>query len=148
MVRVRAGHGYGPAVSWLLAHLAATAVLAGIGWVVQVVVYPAFALVGEPQWAAYHRAHQRAIALVVFPPWLVQAVAVIGLTLDGLDVGDVVLGVLALAGVALTVFAAVPAHGRLDRAELRPLLRANLARTLVWTASAGLSLVIALPSPP
>ncbi len=114
-------------MSWLLVHLAATAALAGAGWVVQVVAYPAFALVGAPQGAAYHRAHQRAIALVVFPPWLAQAVAVIGLTLDGLSSSDAVLGGLALAGVALTVFAAVPAHGRLDPTDLRPLLRANLA---------------------
>ncbi len=148
MNRVPTAHGYGPAVLWLLVHLASTAVLAGIGWVVQVVVYPAFALVGDPQWAGYHRAHQRAIALVIFPPWLAQAVAVIGLILDGPAATDVALGVLALAGVALTVFAAVPAHGRLDPTDLRPLLRANLARTLVWTASATLSLVIALPSPP
>lgn len=99
---------------WLLVHLTATAVPAGIGWVVQVLVYPAFALVGEPQWAAYHRAHQRAIALVVFPH-----VARPGRRRDRthprrLAATDVVLGVLALAGVALTVFAAVPAPARLD----------------------------------
>ncbi len=45
-------------MSLLLVHLTSTAVLAGLVWVVQLVVYPAFRLVGpSPAWAAYHAAH-------------------------------------------------------------------------------------------
>lgn len=50
---------------------------------------------------------------------------------------------LALTTVAATVVAAVPAHGRFatvpGAADLGVLLRANLARTLAWTASTALA---------
>jgi hypothetical protein len=32
----------------------------GIIWLTQAVVYPVWALVGEPEWSAYHEAHKRA----------------------------------------------------------------------------------------
>mgnify|MGYP001035937625 FL=1 len=117
----------------------AVAVLTGVGWVVQIVVYPAFALVGGAEWAAYHRRHGSAIAVVVLLPWLVQGVSTAALLLEGLTPASVALAVLALATVVLTVAAAVPAHGLLsatqDPGTLRCLLRANLLRTLCWTAS-------------
>lgn len=124
----------------LLVHLVAVAVLAGVGWTVQLVVYPAFALVAEGEWATYHRRHERAITLVVGLPWLAQGGSVVALAVvDGVSVTVAALGVLALATVVLTVAAAVPAHARLaarrDRADLRGLLRANLARAAAWTAS-------------
>ena len=132
-----------PSTPWLVAHLVAVTALAGIGWVVQAVVYPAFALVGTAEWPAYHRHHTRAITLVVGPPWVAQAVGVVGLAVVDLSAVAVVLGVLALAGVGVTVFAAVPAHTALaavvDPTQLRRLLRANLLRTVVWTTSALVS---------
>lgn len=126
---------------WLLVHLVTTAVLAGVGWVVQVVVYPAFALVGEAQWPAYHREHLRRIGWVVGPPWLLQGVSTGALLLA--SPGEfAALGLLAAAGVALTVLGAVPAHTALDTGrDLRPLLRANVARTLVWSAATVLAAV-------
>lgn len=132
---------------WLLVHLVATTALAAVGWLVQLVVYPSFALVGAETWAAFHTRHQRSIGIVVGPPWLAQCVAVVLLTV-ALGWPGAVLGALALAGVLLTVLAAVPEHQRLTAgADLRRLLRANLARTLVWTASTGASaLLLSLPS--
>jgi hypothetical protein len=134
---------------WMLAHLVATTALAGIGWVVQAVVYPAFALVGAAEWPAYHRRHTRAITPVVGLPWVVQAVTLVGLAVVDLSPVVTALGVLALAGVALTVFAAVPAHSRLaagaDPAQLRRLLGANLLRSLVWSASALVSALALIP---
>lgn len=126
-------------LTWLLLHLVAVAVLAGVGWVVQVVVYPAFALVGDAEWPEYHRRHERAVATVVLLPWLAQGVSTVALLVGGLTVPVVALALLALATVVLTVAAAVPAHGRLtsrlDTEVLRRLLRANLLRTLAWTGS-------------
>lgn len=123
----------------LLVHLVASTALAAVGWLVQVVVYPSFALVGPAEWDRFHARHQRAIGLVVGPPWLAQGVVVVLLTL-ATGVPGAVLAALALAGVALTVLGAVPEHQRLGPGDdLRRLLRANLARTLVWTAAAGLT---------
>lgn len=121
--------------------------LAGVGWVVQVVVYPAFALVGDAEWPDYHRRHQSAIAAVVLLPWLAQGVSTVALLLGGRSAPVVTLAVLALSTVVLTVAGAVPAHGRLtdqrNPTVLRALLRANLLRTLAWT---GATLVAALAS--
>jgi hypothetical protein len=133
---------------WLLAHLVAVAALAGIGWVVQLVVYPAFRLVGSDGWARYHGGHTRSITRVVALPWLVQGVSTAALLIvpgAGGRLAAAVLAVLALVTVIVTVRAAVPVHGRLaaapepEPADVTLLLRANLARTLAWTASTGLA---------
>jgi hypothetical protein len=135
--------------AWLVVHLVAAAVLTGVGWVVQLVVYPAFALVGAPEWTRYHERHMRTITRVVTVPWLAQGVSAAALLLAPAPGGlpaAVVLAVLALVTVAATVAAAVPAHGRLaappGTAELAVLLRANLARTLAWTASTVLAVAL------
>ena len=137
---------------WLLVYVVTTAALAGVGWVVQVVVYPAFALVGDAEWPAYHRQHLSRMGRVVAAPWIAQGVSVAALLLA--SPGEfAVLGLLAVAAVALTVLGAVPAHGRLavrtDR-DLRLLLRADLLRTLAWTAAtlvSALQLATRLPFP-
>lgn len=129
---------------WLVVHLTAVAVLAGVGWVVQLVVYPAFRLVGADAWARYHQAHTRAITRVVGVPWLVQGVSTAALLLSSDDrLVAAVLAALALITVVSTVLSAVPAHGRLapapDPADITLLLRANAVRTLAWSASAVLA---------
>jgi hypothetical protein len=107
--------------------------------VVQLVIYPAFALVGAAEWPEFHRRHQQSVARVVLLPWLVQGVSTVALLLEGLTAPAVALAVLAAATMILTVAGAVPAHTRLattrDPATLRALLRANLWRTLAWTSS-------------
>jgi hypothetical protein len=136
-------------VTWLVIHLVAVAVLAGVGWVVQLVVYPAFRLVGADEWAAYHAAHRRAITLVVGLPWVAQAVSTVALLFEppgGRLIAAVALAALALLTVAATVAVAVPAHDRLTAthqdADLAVLLRANLARTLAWTGSTAVAAVL------
>jgi len=135
--------------AWLVVHLVSVAVLAGVGWVVQLVVYPAFWLVGAADWASYHAAHTRAITHVVAVPWLVQGMSTAALLLAPASVGLVAAGVLAALAattVAATVAVAVPAHGRLAAAagdvDLAALLRANLVRTLAWTASTVVAAVL------
>jgi hypothetical protein len=136
----------------LLVYVVTTAALAGVGWVVQVVVYPAFALVGDAEWPAYHRQHLSRMGRVVAAPWIAQGVSVAALLLA--SPGEfAVLGLLAVAAVALTVLGAVPAHGRLavrTERDLRLLLRADLLRTLAWTAAtlvSALQLATRLPFP-
>ena len=133
---------------WLIAHLVAVAALAGVGWVVQLVVYPAFRLVGAEQWVRYHAGHTRAITrvVVVAVPWLVQGMSTAALVIvpaQGGRLAAVVLAVLALVTVVVTVRMAVPVHARLaatpDPVDVTLLLRANLARTLAWTGSTGLA---------
>lgn len=126
---------------------AVTCFLAGLSWVVQLVVYPGFRLVGPtPALAAYHREHCRRITWVVGPPWAVQGVCVAVLLLRRDCLGLVLpIAALAAATVALTVLGAVPAHGALSSYDDRTvdrLLRASAWRTAAWTAGAVLSLLL------
>ena len=123
----------------LLVHLVATAALAGLVWVVQLVVYPSFLLVGGgPGWPAVHAAHTRAITLVVGLPWAVQGLSLAGLLVrDGPSPLRLATGALALATVLVTVAVSVPLHTRLgqayDEAAARRLVRTNWLRTAAWT---------------
>lgn len=117
-----------------------TLLLAGIGWTIQLVVYPAFGRVPAAAWPGYHAAHTRGITAVVGPPWVAQGLSAAALLV--LSPGDVLVlttAALALAGVVLTL-PAVVAHRRPDALVrpdgLRRLLRINLARTVVWSAGA------------
>ena len=113
----------------LTVHLVAVSALAGLSWVVQLVVYPAFLLVGETSaWRAFHDAHGRAMAQVVALPWAVQGATLAVLLLGGRPAGvPLVLVLLAAAlgaaTVLVTVVESVPLHGRLaeyDRARRPP----------------------------
>lgn len=60
--------------------------------------------------------------------------------------GALVVAIVAI--VAITGLMAAPAHGRLlerfDAAEHKQLMRADLVRTVLWTARSGVALAIAL----
>jgi hypothetical protein len=124
----------------LLVHLTATAALAGLIWVVQLVVYPSFRLVGGgPSWPAFHAAHARAVALAVGPPWAVQGGTVAALLVrDGPTPLLLLTGGLALVTVVVTVAVSVPLHTRLgqayDDAAARRLVTTNWLRTAAWSA--------------
>jgi hypothetical protein len=132
----------------LLVHAGSTCFLAGLAWVVQVVVYPAFLEVGATAvWAGYHAAHSRRMVRVVTGPWAVQGGSLAALLILQDDPSWLLaaLSVCALATVLLTVAGAVPVHQQLavfDEAKVRRLLRVNAVRTAAWTIGAVLSLVL------
>lgn len=117
--------------------------LAGLGWTVQSTAYPAFADVPADRWADHHAEHSRRIVWAVGPAWLVQGAATVWWLVTSFGVFSALHAVAALAGVLLTVGLAIPAHGRLAAgftpAAHQDLLRANLARSAVFTAAALLA---------
>jgi hypothetical protein len=138
-------------MSLALLNLLLAGYMAGVGWLVERVVYPQFAGVGAERWAAYHDAHSRRITPVVALPMGAQPIVALLLLLE--RPGDVP-GALLAANLALpcavllatgAVFA--PLHGRLGRAPTPALLtrlrRLNALRTAAWTAHAALALAIA-----
>ena len=132
----------------LLVHLVATSVLAGMVWVVQLVVYPAFRTVGPTAaWAEHHRRHSSAMATVIALPWAVQGLTVALLLLR--RPGPLVLLTAALAAVTVlvTVAVSVPLHTRLgdgyDDALARRLISTNWWRTAAWTAGTACAAVLA-----
>ena len=130
----------------LVLGLASAAYMAGVSWLVSLVVYPAFALVGAGEWAAYHRAHRLRITPVVLPGMVIELVTSGWLVVappGGLDVDATLawVGLVLAAGTwALTGLVAVPDHDRLERsrdlAVAARLTRRHHARTLLWSAHA------------
>ncbi len=128
--------------------LATTLPLVGLIWLVQVVSYPLFARVGQPDFPAYHEAHSRLITYVVAPLmlgeitcatlWIVQSphVAPRSAVWAG--------ALLAAAPWAVTMFISVPQHARLargfDTRAHHVLVATNWMRTALWTARAAMLL--------
>jgi hypothetical protein len=140
-----------PVVLLLLVHAGVTCALAGLVWVVQLVVYPAFLVVGavtdEPGWRAFHDAHSRRMALLVTAPWAVQGGTLAALLVrgDGPAWLLALTALCALTTVGVTAGVSVPLHQRLtayDPGAAQRLLRTNWWRTAAWTLGAGCSLLL------
>ena len=132
----------------LQAHALATASLAGLVWVVQLVVYPAFRAVGATgAWDEHHRAHTAAITRVVALPWAVQGVTLAVLLLRRPGPLLLLTGLLAATTVVVTLAVSVPLHTRLaegyDEAVAERLVRTNWLRTAAWSAGAVCAAVLA-----
>lgn len=132
----------------LLVNLAATLYMVGLIWVVQIVHYPLFELVGATHFESYQRRHQNSISMIVAAPMLVEAASSIGLLLFASNEFD---WWLAIVGVVLVTIVwistagfQVPCHSRLtsgfDRQVHRRLVSSNWIRTVAWTARGGVVL--------
>lgn len=134
----------------LIVHLALTAALAGLIWLVQLVHYPGFALVGPERFAAYEAFHTRSITPLVsllMGAELLTAAAVLAAAPTLADRWWAGLGAALVAVVWLhTALVAVPLHGQLaggfDAELAQRLVRTNWVRTLAWTARAGVAALL------
>jgi uncharacterized membrane protein len=127
---------------WIVVlHAAATGMMIGIIWFVQVVHYPLMALVGRDGYPAYQAAHSRRTTFVVMPPMLVELATGVWLALrpaPWLSASTAWTGLALLAVVWIsTCFLQVPQHRRLeggfDPAAHRRLVRGNWIRAFAWT---------------
>lgn len=126
----------------LLTNAAATLMMTGLIWFVQIVHYPLFGQVGKSGFAFYEASHSSLTTLVVMPLMLIELLTAF------LLVGQRPAGAPAiwpLAGVALvgviwlaTFFLSVPQHNILSRGfdeqAHRTLVLTNWIRTLAWSA--------------
>ena len=126
----------------LHANLAATFVMVGIIWFVQIVHYPLFSSVGPANFHAYSGAHARLTGLVVGPPMLTEAATTLALFLGpptGVPVWLAATGLALLAVIWLsTALLQAPRHRELgagfDAASHRFLVASNWLRTACWSA--------------
>lgn len=134
----------------LLAHVAATLMMVGLIWFVQIVHYPQFARVGREGFAAYQAEHMRATTWVVAVPMLVEAITA-GLLAwrpptpelrSACWVGLALVVVIWISTATLQV----PRHNALalgfDAEAHRALVQSNWIRTLAWTARGVLVLYL------
>jgi hypothetical protein len=137
---------------WLL--LLWTAVIfysTGAIWYAQIVVYPLFAKVGEPEYVAYHRYYGSRIPLPIILPGFASFLIPLALLVVRpepvplwMAVANAVCG---LIGLLVTVCLEIPRHARLERdgkqgPVIEELIRYNWPRTLSITGSALLTLLM------
>lgn len=126
----------------LIVHAAATWVMVGVIWFVQVVHYPLLAVVPPESASPVALDHQRRTAWVVAAPMGVEGVTTLWLLAGAPEavtwwlpwVGAVLLAV----ALGSTVLLSVPRHARMaERPDARvghELVLTNWPRTLAWTA--------------
>lgn len=125
----------------LLAQFCATWTMVRIIWIVQVVHYPMFRLVGAETFEAYHASHVRLITWVVRPLMLVEALSTFLLILCRpayVPITAALSGALLLLIIwGSTALVQVPLHELLARGfELQAyetLVATNWLRTVAWT---------------
>jgi|GEM_PF-76078 len=128
--------------SILLLNLISTWFMVGLIWLVQLVHYRQFDLVGETSWLDYHRRHSTMITVLVAPAMLIEAASSIALVIGrpaamGPWIAWAGLALVAVAWLS-TALIQVPCHNKLSRgfdaAVCRSLTIGNWIRTIVWTA--------------
>ena len=125
----------------LAVQLAASGTMLGAIWIVQRLVYPAFATIPEARWRDHHDMHSSRITPIVLPAMAIELVAALWLAIvrpPGLPAGLVVANVaLALVTWAMTAHIAARRHTPLglsyDPVQCERLVSANRARTFVWS---------------
>lgn len=130
----------------LIANFAATFFLIGLIWMVQVVHYPLFDDVGEPNYVRYQQRHQNNISFIVGPIMLIElatAILMIWYVKEGIDKALVYAGIGLVVLIWLsTALIQVPSHEKLvrgfDPAAYTWLVNSNWIRTIAWTARGGL----------
>lgn len=120
-------------------HLAATWMLTGLIWVIQILAYPQFLRVGRAEFVGYHWAHCFRIGLIVAPLLLIEAVTAAWLLHQGHREPSflVSVGLIPVIWLSTAVLQA-PLHTRLmrgfDAGVVHRLILTNWLRTLAWTA--------------
>lgn len=113
----------------------------GASWMLQVVCYPTYALVGEKEFVPFHVSFGRRLLIVVIP-MILTAIATFVLVFVRPEATPVwaTLAVAACSVVILgtTIVLEVPKHMQLDKegksdALIAALVRDNLPRTASWT---------------
>lgn len=133
-----------------IAHLVATAFMAGLIVFVQIVHYPLMALVGEERFERYELAHTSRTGWVVIPPMLTELATAVWLVAlpspnTPRDLAGAGLLILAVVWLATATIQA-PAHGRLahgfDAGIHRRLVRSNWIRTAGWLARVPIAIAL------
>ena len=124
-------------------HLAATWMLVGLIWVIQILVYPQFRRVPEPEFAGYHMAHCFRIGLIVGPLIFLEAGSAGWLLYQGHRELPFVISIGLMVQVwASTAFFQAPMHTGLMNGfsgrTITRLIQTNWLRTISWTVRAVL----------
>ncbi len=135
----------------LLAQIASTLMMTGIIWIIQIVQYPFFNLVGTEKYREFHIAHMNWITPVVAPTMIVELVSAVFLLLyppSNVDYKLLWAGLMLIGIIwASTFFLQVPLHEKLaqgfDPNAHSLLVNTNWIRTIAWSLRGFLVLYFA-----
>jgi len=127
-------------------HIFATFFMTGVIWFVQIVHYPLFSKVGQPEFFSYHAQHIRRVSYIVLPAMIVELMTGIYLMWIAKTVDWYVsIGLLGLIWIS-TFFIQVPCHQKLEKgfekSVWQRLVYSNLIRTILWTIRAAVFILI------
>ncbi|MEQ8908722.1 MAG: hypothetical protein RIC95_05990 [Vicingaceae bacterium] len=109
-------------------------------WMIQLIVYPSFVQFDEDKLRAWHPTYNRMITLIVAPLMFAQLGLVLWQIGQVQDFYTWSSAILVLVAWVLTFFQAVPLHHKISagkevRESARKLVKANIWRSIVWTAA-------------
>lgn len=133
----------------LLVQTAAAWFAGGFIWTMQILHYPLFSRVGEAEFAAYEREHNRRFIPLILPSVVLVLVTAAALLFVRPAPVPLVVPILVLALEAIIIVSTArfqaPAHGRLARGfdpiVHRGLVMGNWSRTAAWTVIGVIDLV-------
>ncbi len=138
----------------IMVHAAATLMMTGLIWFVQVVHYPLFGQIGAAEFAKYEQLHCRRTSLVVMPLMLGELATAVWLAMTDLPgesawIAITGLGLLAVIWLS-TAALQVPCHRQLengfDDTIIRRLVTSNWVRTIAWSGRSALALLLLAPT--
>jgi hypothetical protein len=138
----------------LLGNIISVAYMTGVIWLIQLVGYPAFSLVGRHVFPQYHASHTFWITPVVAPAMIAElatSILLLYFVPEGAPKSLLWIGFgLTLTVWASTVFFQIPAHDRLARGfdpETHSfLVNSNWIRTIAWSLHTILVVALAWKS--
>lgn len=122
----------------LMVHLVSCTFMTGVIWVVQLILYPAFAQINSPQFQAFHANHSEKITFIVGPMMVIEILTAAALVYFSKDSGFFIFNLLAIILIWLcTFFLSVPIHAALEKTAdyqlMDQLVKTNWPRTLLWS---------------
>lgn len=131
---------------YLLACTVLCAYCTGASWLLQVVAYPGYRLVGEAEFVPYHIDFGKRLIPVTVAPMVLTNLLLIGLVFYHPATipawATYVAAACSLVILGTTFALEIPKHARLDRegkslAVIDGLVRDNLPRSLAWTTASA-----------
>lgn len=121
----------------LLAQVFSCWFMAGVIWIVQILVYPNFQLIGLEDFKRFHQFHINRISWIVAPIMGIELMTAIWLTLVYFSKFYLINLIFVALTWILTAFVNVPSHNKLTPEEKESLARLTLLnwpRTCLWTS--------------
>ena len=131
-----------------LVNIAATAIMTGVIWTIQIVHYPFFHRIDKQEYGKHMDEHRKKISYIVLPVMLAELGTAIGLIIiDSSHIGEFVIGLILLILIWIsTAVLQVPSHSKLavgySITEVDKLVNYNWIRTGLWTIRLALMLFV------